>query len=60
MDNFIQDCFADIDETPLSNIVDGETMIKFKLVGLSKIRSLRQREVGPNISSVNPPALLTV
>ena len=37
MNEFIKDFFADIDETPLSNLVDAETMIKFKLVGLKTI-----------------------
>ena len=37
MDDFIKDCFANIDETPLSNLVDHETIIKFKLVGLKTI-----------------------
>ena len=37
MENFIQDCFADINETPLSDIVDRDTMIKFQLLGLKTI-----------------------
>ena len=39
MDEFIKDCFADIDadETPQSVLVSDETMVKFKLVGLKTI-----------------------
>ena len=37
MNNLTADCFVDIDETSLSDIVGIDTTIKFKLVGLKTI-----------------------
>ena len=39
LDNFLQDCFADIDDTPLGELIPEETRTLLKMVGLKTIVS---------------------
>ena len=39
LDNFLEDCFADIDDTPLSELIPPEVRNHLKMVGLKTIMS---------------------